>query len=89
MTTLHRPPTPLDIICEAQELHLGAPMTWAEAERRAAVAKAAVIANLKAEIEGAFALAAYHTANGRLDIAANFSARADEYRAELAEVEGR
>lgn len=38
---------------------------------------------LRAEIEGAFALSAYHYATGRPDVAANFAARVDELREEL------
>lgn len=47
------------------------------------VEKVRRIAELRAEIEGAFALAAYHYATGRPDTAANFTARVDELREEL------
>lgn len=87
MTTMHRPPTALDLVCDAYEHHetLSLPEAEIRAEkgRRAFEAHAA---ELHADLEHAEAMAA--AAYGDVTQHAVWSARVTHLRAQLAEVEG-
>ena len=85
MTTMHHPPTYLDLMCDAQQNH--EVLSREEAEIRAAKARQSVIDDLKERIADRTALMGMAQANGRFgDVGVHLAARA-ELQQELAEVE--